>query len=75
MRQSTLNTAEFYAERLREYLIDNPGLFPEYQTPGTDGMYPNKRTPYFSGLVVPRSLNNTYYDEKCPDCDDCGNCY
>lgn len=75
LRQSTLDTAQFYAERLREYLIDNPGMFPEYDTPGTDGMYPNKQTPYFSGLVVPRKLNSTYYDEKCPDCDDCGNCY
>lgn len=75
LRQSTLDTAEFYAERLREYLIDNPGLFPQYETPGTDGMYPNKQTPYFSGLVVPRNRKANYYDEKCPDCDDCGNCY
>ena len=75
LRQSTLDTAEFYAERLREYLIDNPGLFPDYETPGTDGMYPNKQKPYFSGLVVPRSRTTNYYDEKCPDCDDCGNCY
>ena len=75
LRQSTLDTAEFYAERLREYLIDNPGLFPEYQTPGTDGMYPNKQKPYFSGLVIPRNRKADYYDEICPDCDDCGNCY
>ena len=75
LRQSTLNTAEFYAERLREYLIDNPGMFPQYDTPGTDGMYPNKQTPYFSGLVVPKNRKVNYYDEKCPDCDDCGNCY
>jgi len=75
LRQSTIDTAEFYAERLREYLIDNPGLFPDYETPGTDGMYPNKQKPYFSGLVVPRSRRTNYYDEICPDCDDCGNCY
>ena len=75
LRQSVIDTAEFYADRLREYLIDNPGLFPEYQTPGTDGMYPNKQTPYFSGLVIPRNRKADYYDEICPDCDDCGNCY
>jgi hypothetical protein len=75
LRQTTLNTAEFYAERLREYLLDNPGLFPDYDTPGTDGMYPNKQKPYFSGLVIPRNRKADYYDEKCPDCDDCGNCY
>jgi hypothetical protein len=74
LRQSTLDTAEFYQERMREYLIDNPGMFPEYETPGTDGMYPNKQKAYFSGLVIPKSYK-TYYDEKCPDCDDCGNCY
>jgi hypothetical protein len=76
LRESTLNTAQFYNERLIEYFRDNPGMFPEYETPGTDGMYPNKQTPYFSGLVtqVPKR-GRTYYEEKCPDCDDCGNCY
>jgi hypothetical protein len=76
LRESTLNTAQFYNERLIEYFRDNPGMFPEYETPGTDGMYPNKQTPYFSGLVtqVPKR-GRTYYEEKCEDCDDCGNCY
>lgn len=74
LRQSALDTAEFYQKRMREFLIDNPGMFPDYDTPGTDGMYPNKQNPYFSGLVIPKSYK-TYYDEKCPDCDDCGNCY
>lgn len=67
LRQSALDTAEFYNERLREYLLDNPGMFAFYDAPGTDGMYPNKQTPYFSGLVVPNRRKN-YYDEKCPDC-------
>lgn len=68
LRQSALDTAEFYNERLREYLIDNPGMFADYDTPGVDGMYPNKQTPYFSGLVVPKRYKN-YYDEKCQGCD------
>jgi len=67
LRQSTLDTAQFYNERLREYLLDNPGMFADYETPGTDGMFPNKQTPYFSGLVVPRN-NKTYYEEKCDGC-------
>jgi Zn-dependent M16 (insulinase) family peptidase len=75
LRQETLNTAEFYNKRLREYFIDNPSMFPQYQNPGTDGMYPNKQNPYFSGLVTPRRQPTNYYDEICPDCDDCGNCY
>ncbi len=69
LRQSVLNTAEFYAQRLREYLLDNPGMFEDYDTPGTDGMYPNKQTPYFSGLVVPKMRYKNYYDDKCDGCD------
>lgn len=68
LRQSVLDTAEFYNKRLIEYLCDNPGMFPDYDAPGTDGMYPNKQNPYFSGLVVPRKKNRNYYDEKCDDC-------
>lgn len=69
LRENTLNMAQFYNERVIEYLRDNPGMFPDYETPGTDGMYPNKQTPYFSGLVtnIPKK-GRTYYDEKCPDC-------
>ena len=74
VRQTTLDMAEFYNKRLIEFLKDNPGMFSDYDSPGTDGMYPNKRTPYFSGLVT-NVRNKGYYDEKCPDCDDCGNCY
>jgi hypothetical protein len=51
--------------------MDNPNLFPEYQNPGTDGMMPDKRNPYFSGLVTGRS-NLSYYEEKYGECTDCG---
>ena len=70
LRESTLNTAQFYNERVIEYFRDNPGMFPDYETPGTDGMYPNKQTPYFSGLVtqVPK-YGKRYYEEKCDGCD------
>ena len=74
MRQSALDTAEFYQKRMREFLMDNPGMFPEYTSPGTKGMYPNKENPYFSGLVTPRRYKD-YYEQKCDGCDDCGNCY
>ena len=67
LRQSTLDLAEFYNKRLIEYLCDNPGMFEQYDAPGTDGMRPNKETPYFSGLVTPRKYKS-YYDEKCDDC-------
>ncbi len=67
LRQSVLDTAEFYATRLREFLYDNPGMFPQYTNPGTDGMYPDKSSQYFSGLVVPRTYKDDY--------DECGNCF
>lgn len=72
LRQSTLDLAEFYNKRLLEYLIDNPSMFAFYTNPGTDGMMPNKRTPYFSGLVTGKS-NLSYYEKKYnEECTDCG---
>jgi len=34
-------------------------------------MMPDKRNPYFSGLVTGRS-NLSYYEEKYGECTDCG---
>lgn len=72
LRQSVLDTAEFYDERLRERLCDlDSGTFPEYSEPGSDGMSPNHDTPYFSGLVTDIPM---YYErnKKCDDCDPIG---
>jgi len=52
LRQSTLDTAEFYQKRLLKELKDFPGRFPEYEVYGTIGMNPDKSSPYFSGLVT-----------------------
>lgn len=71
LRQTALDTAEFYNKRLLKYFLDNPNMFADYQNPGTDGMMPNKRNPYFSGLVVPRN-NVKYYEERYGECSDCG---
>ena len=71
IRQSTLDTAEFYNKRLIKFFFDNPSMFAEYTNPGTDGMSPDKSNPYFSGLVVPHS-NLRYYEEKYGNCSDCG---
>jgi hypothetical protein len=53
LRESVKNTAEFYRERTREYLIDNETLFPDYVNYGIDGMAPNKLNTYSSGIVIP----------------------
>ena len=71
LRQTVLDLAEFYNKRLVKYFIDNPGMFPQYDAPGTDGMMPDKKNPYFSGLVTGQS-NLNYYEEKYGDCTDCG---
>lgn len=69
LRQAALDAAEFYTKRLREYLLDNPGMFDEYTNPGTDGMAPNKTNPYFSGLVTPHGSRNK--PSAYPDCQEC----
>lgn len=78
LRESALDTGQFYNQRMLEYLIDNPGMFADYTNPGTDGMYPNKDTPYFSGLQteIPLRRNDLYIYADCGlDCDpDCSSC-
>lgn len=69
LREDALENAQFHQKRSLEFLRDYPGLFPEYETPGTKGMYPDKKTPYFSGLVTNIPRKRTYYEEKCGDCD------
>ena len=51
LREAAIDTAQFYNKRMLEFLCDNPGMFALYNNPtANDGMLPNKRTPYFSGL-------------------------
>ena len=78
LRESAMDTAMFYNQRMLEYLQDNPGMFVTYNNPGTDGMQPNKDTPYFSGLQteIPLLRNDLYIYADCGlDCDpDCSSC-
>jgi len=57
LRESVKNTADFYRERSREFLRDNESDFPDYINSGVDGMQPNRRNAYSSGIVIP---NATY---------------
>ena len=80
VRQSELDLAQFYNERLREFLRDNPGMFPDYDNSGVKGMMPNHERPYFSGLVtnnIRKYKYRTYYDRfdydgRYDGCSDCG---
>lgn len=77
LRETALDTAMFYDERMREFLKDYPNLFPIYRTWNTKGMKPNKETPYFSGLQtnIPKRRNGWIYEDCGTDCDpDCSTC-
>ena len=78
LRDSAMDTAMFYNQRMLEFLKDNPGMFALYTNPGTDGMYPNKQNPYFSGLQtnIPLRRNDLWIYADCgTDCDpDCSSC-
>lgn len=81
LRQNAMDLAQFYDERLREYLKDNPGMFPEYTNPGTDGMQPDRGEAYQNQLVtkipLKRNERNLWIYEDCgTNCNpDCSNCY
>lgn len=80
LRQNAMDLAQFYDERLREYLKDNPNMFPEYQNPGTDGMQPDRGEAYQNQLVtkipVRRNEKDLWIYADCgTDCDpDCSSC-
>lgn len=80
LRQNAMDLAQFYDERLREYLKDNPGMFPEYTNPGTDGMQPDRGEAYQNQLVtkipVRRNERDLWIYADCgTDCDpDCSSC-
>lgn len=62
VRDSVMNTAEFYRERALEYLKQNESLYPEYQNPSVDdGMAPDKHSDYYGGLVVPKPFGCGYF--------------
>lgn len=67
LRNGIKNTAEFYQQRLVEFFIDNPNLFPEYQDPGVNGMYPNKNQAYTTGLVIPGGYGCGQFKNRIKD--------
>lgn len=64
LRASVSDTAEYYSERLRKYLIHNTSLYPQYTQSDIDGVTPDRENQYFSGLVIPhRKYKTPYYCE------------
>jgi len=79
LRTQALDMGQFYSNRMVEFLRQNPNMFPLYQNPTPmDGMTPNRRSPYFSGLQtnIPRRRDDLwiYADCGCDGDPDCGGC-
>ena len=75
LRTTALDLAQFYDERLKEYLCDYPSLFPIYRNWNLKGMKPNKETSYFSGLQtdIPKNPYARPFNTQCEN--ECGtNC-
>jgi hypothetical protein len=66
LRNSIKDTAQFYNERLRDFLKAYQENYPEYQSyTNKDGMAPKRGTSYYTGLVIPGR-----YTKYCDDCED-----
>ena len=71
LREATLDTAQFYDQRLKEFLIQNPSMFQPYLNYDAHGMPRNPRTPYFSGLQTQMGYtynSNWLFDNDNPYC-------
>ena len=63
LRQQIKNTAEFYGQRITDYLCANSDLFPEYTSNNdADDIHPSQDN-FFNGMYIPG--NNHTYDCDC----------
>ncbi len=76
LRSNVKGQAEFYAQRIREFIINNQALFPEYfQYLGINRITPNSNN-YFMGMWLPRynKYDNSYNLDKNNNNDNGGCC-
>ena len=50
LRNEVMNTAEYYMERMVEYLCNNSSLFPEFSTNTGADVSPDRNTAYYSNM-------------------------
>ena len=67
LRGTVLDTAQFYAERTKDYLRDNNASFPAYNNWDGHQMPPNKTIQYDHGIYIPRGRGCGLYSN--PNCD------
>lgn len=71
LRNTIKQTAQFYDERLRDYLREWNELFTEYTSyTSKDGMAPNRSTAYYTGLAIP----GKWQKGRACDCGECEYC-
>ena len=56
MREEIRNTAEFYTERLIDYIKNNTADYPEYSTNSGADVSPDKNS-FYSGMNLERDKN------------------
>jgi hypothetical protein len=68
IEQRYRDKAEYYAERLRDYLKENPTIYPKYLNPGTgfDVIRP-KNTAFFGGMYLPGTNDDCFYNYDFPE--------
>ena len=78
LREATMDTAQFYDRRMRQFLTQHPNMFQQWLTWNGNGMPRNASTPYFSGIQTrTNSFNNSLwiYAECGTNCNpDCSTC-
>jgi len=58
LRNIALERYQFFAQRMNDFLCNNSGDYPNYNSQNSnDGMMPDKGQNYFGGLVIPSSVS------------------
>ena len=75
IRQQVSNNSQFFDSRIREYITNNPSLFPEYFTTSGINRIRAKNNAYFGGLWLPdvmptnkRGTGGWQSDDRCVGC-------
>ena len=68
IEQRYRDKAEYYAERLRDFLKENPTIYPKYLNPGSgfDVIRP-KNTAFFGGMYLPGTNDDCFYNYDFPE--------
>lgn len=70
LRDQVRNTAEFYSERIKDYIKNNPSQFPEFYTRKDSFEVKPNKTNYFSGIYT----RGRSFEGPLPDLRNIDNC-